>query len=118
MREKPNVDDHKLITCLRDRWGIEAASVEFMPIGYDAYAATYRVRANDHREYFLKLRLDAVNPPSVIIPRFLMEHGLTQVPAPIPATGGDLWVSLETFALILYPYIDGHNAMKTGLTDA
>jgi len=117
MREKPNLEGNQIIACLRDQYGVSAVSIEFLPIGYDSYAATYHVIAQDDRHYFLKVRLDGVYAPSVTIPHYLLEQGIEQVVAPIPTTTGDLWATLDSFSLILYPFIDGQEGMEIGLSD-
>lgn len=116
MREKPNLEDDYIIACLRDSYGIRVASIEFLPIGHDSYAATYEVNAQDNQRYFLKVRLDSVYPPSVIIPHFLLEQGIEQIIAPIPTTTGDLVAALDSLSLILYPFIDAQKGMEIGLS--
>jgi spectinomycin phosphotransferase len=117
MLEKPNLSDEKIIASLRDHYGITAA-IEFLPIGNDATAWVYRVVGEGGTAYFLKLKKGAVYEPSVTIPRFLKDNGIEQAVAPLPTRDGQLWAAVESFALILYPFIDGQSGMEVGLSDA
>jgi len=44
MLEKPNLQDEKIIACLRNGYGVPAARIDFLPIGNDSNAWVYRVR--------------------------------------------------------------------------
>lgn len=118
MLEKPNLADEKIMAALRDRYGIEAAAIEFLPLGNDATAWVYRAVGEGGTAYFLKLKKGAVYEPSVTIPRFLKDNGIEQAVAPLPTQHGKLWAAVESFALILYPFIDGRSGMDVGLSDA
>lgn len=117
MLEKPDVSDEVLINGLLQGYGIAATSIEFLPLGYDASAWVYRVEAADGGAYFLKLRLGAVDAASVLVPRFLVEQGISQVVAPLPTTAGGLWHEAAQFKLILFPLIAGESGMSCGLTE-
>jgi spectinomycin phosphotransferase len=117
MLEKPPIPDEKLIACLRDSYDVTIASIEFLPLGYDSHAGVYRVVANDGQLYFLKVKADAVYEPGVIVARFLKDHGLDQVIAPLPTRTNTFWSTIDTFTVLLYPYIDGKEGMSVGLSD-
>ena len=55
------------------------------------------------------------NAPSLLVPRYLHDHGVTQVIAPLPTTTGTLWAAVAGYALILYPFIAGTTAMAHGM---
>ncbi len=118
MLEKPRLQDEKIITCLHDSYGLSTTAIEFLPLGYDSYAGVYRVDADDGRSYFLKVRQDAVYKPGVGIPRYLKSQGIEQIVAPLPTTSGALWETVDDFALILYPFVEGKNGMDVGLSDS
>src|SRR5687768_18115175 len=82
MLEKPNLSDARIIASLRAAYGIPAAEIEFLPLGNDSSAWAYRVMVADS-SYFLKVRKGAINPPSVLIPRYLNSQGIQQVVAPL-----------------------------------
>ena len=118
MLEKPNIQDEKIVACLRDYYGLTVAQVAFLPLGADANAAVYRVVAEDKTPYFLKLHSGSFDETAVLLPRFLHDQGIRQIIAPIPTTAGRLWGSLERFTVILYPFIDGKNGWEVELTDS
>jgi spectinomycin phosphotransferase len=116
MLEKPDINDAKIIACLRDSYGLNIAQVEFLPLGADPNTAVYRVVA-DATHYFLKLRSGEFAEASVIVPALLHQGGMTQVIAPITTQTGQLWGQLDNFAVILYPFVEGQNGYEIALTD-
>jgi spectinomycin phosphotransferase len=70
------------------------------------------------KPYFLKVRKGQLNEPSLSIPRYLSDHGIEQVIAPLHNQSGHLWTELESFKLILYPFIEGETGGKKGMSDA
>ncbi|HEX9017674.1 MAG TPA: aminoglycoside phosphotransferase family protein, partial [Anaerolineaceae bacterium] len=118
MLEKPDLADEQILACLRDCFGIRAKSVAFLPIGNDATAWAYRVDAAKNEHYFLKIKKGTFYPASLTVPRYLHDHGLSQVVAPLPGQDKQLWQPLREFRLILYPFIEGRDGMSAGLTSA
>jgi spectinomycin phosphotransferase len=118
MIEKPNISDEKIISALRGHYSIPVIGVEFLPIGNDASAWAYRVETENQNTYFLKVRKDISNPAGFIVPRFLQDHGIAQVLAPLPTKGQELWIDVEDFFLILYPFVTGNEAMEVGMSDS
>ena len=118
MIEKPNIQDEKIIAALHEYYSIQAREIEFLPIGNDASAFTYRVEATNGDLYFLKLKRNLSNLAGLFVPRFLSDHEIEQVVAPLPTKTQRLIVEIEEFSLILYPFITANEAMKVGMTDA
>lgn len=117
MLEKPDLADEKIIASLQDSYGLPFAGLEFLPIGNDSSAWVYRVQTDEGTPYFLKVKKGAVYEPSLAIPRYLKDSGIEQVVAPLPTHTQQLWASVDQFALILYPFIDGGTGMETGMSD-
>jgi spectinomycin phosphotransferase len=117
MLEKPNLDDERIVECLRDSYALTVSELEFLPIGYDSYAGVYRVRAGG-QSYFLKVKRDSVNESTLRIPRFLNDQGIEQVVAPIETSNAQLCVHLAHFTLILYPFVQGESGKEVGLSDS
>src|SRR5919198_5997662 len=117
MIEKPDIEDHKIIVALNKNYSIQIAYIEFLPVGNDASAWAYRVSAENRNSYFLKLRKEITNPAGVLVPRFLQDHGLVQVLAPIPTKEYELLINVDDFFLILYPFVNGQEAMSVGMSD-
>lgn len=63
MRERPPLPDSALVAALADGWGVVAAAVEFLPVGDDSNAWSYRVAAADGRRRHLKVRRDRSTRP-------------------------------------------------------
>ena len=67
-------------------WDVAAASVEFLPVGDDARAWSFRVVTGDGGRRFLKVRRGPVDPAAVVVLRFLRDHGRTQLVTALAAT--------------------------------
>jgi spectinomycin phosphotransferase len=118
MREPPlDLSDDTLRSAVSDRYGRTGASVTFLPLGHDSSAWVYRVQAADCTPYFLKVRKSVANPSSLLVPRYLYDHGVMQVIAPLPTIGKALWTEAGGYALILYPFVDGVTGMDHGLSE-
>jgi spectinomycin phosphotransferase len=52
------------------------------------------------------------------VPRYLHDHGIARVVAPLPATAGTLWATVENYALILYPFVEGTTGLVHGMDPA
>lgn len=118
MIEKPNISDEKIIVSLNENYSIRVNDIKFLPIGNDPSAFAYRVEAKDGNPYFLKVKKKFSNLAALFVPRFLKDNGIKQVIAPLSTKTRELRVNADEFALILYPFITGKEAMKVGMTDA
>jgi spectinomycin phosphotransferase len=116
MLEPPPLSTENISSSLLDNFGIQARKLEFLPIGNDSNSWVYKVHT-EKESYFLKAKRLAVYEPSLTVPRYLKEQGLHQVVAPLQTRTRALYTTLDGFALILYPFIDGDNGMKLDLTD-
>ena len=116
MLEKPDLPDEKLISCLRDAYGVSVAHIAFLPLGNDVNTAVYRVVADGGVSYFLKLRSGAFDEATVAIPHFLHGQGIAQIIAPIATTAGHLWTRVDAFAVILFPFVAGQNGFAAPLS--
>ena len=118
MLEAPNLDTADIVAALRQHHDLDVASLEFLPIGNDVGSYVYRITTHGGVRYFLKARRAPMYEPSVVVPRYLQQHGIPQVVAPLPTQAGALWIPQQTFNLMLYPYIDARTGMDVGLTVA
>jgi spectinomycin phosphotransferase len=117
MRARPPVLDEHLTDLLRDAYGLPGARLEFLPIGADINAAKYRVVTPAQAQYFLKLKRGIFTEISVALPQFLHEQGIRQVIPPLKTRDGQLWMTLEDYTCILYPYVEGSNGFDLELSD-
>ncbi len=118
MIEKPDLEDEKIIVALEKNYSIQAGRIEFLPIGNDASAFSYRVETKNGNLYFLKVKTKLSNIGSLFVPRFLKDHGLEQVVAPLTTKTEKLFAEIDGFAFILYPFILGNEAMEVGMSDS
>jgi spectinomycin phosphotransferase len=117
MLEPPDLAEDVMLAAVRAGYDIPAAALSFLPIGLDSAAWVYRAQAADGATYFLKVRRDIANPSSLLVPRYLRDHGVTQVVAPIPTSMHTLWVDVDEYALILYPFIEGATGTDHGMSE-
>jgi len=110
--EPPDIQNLSISHCLNTVYGLSIAEINFLPIGADMDTAVYRAIADAGQGYFVKLRRGKWNKASVLVPNFLAEHGLKQVISPIRNINGDLWSNLATFAVTVYPFIDGSHGYE------
>ncbi len=115
MLEKPDLADNKIISSLTSHFAISVRALEFLPVGNDQRAWTYRVEA-DAAVYFLKLRKGGTRPASLIAPHYLMSQGMNQVVAPLETVSGALLASDWDYDFILYPYLEGRSAWRMSLS--
>lgn len=118
MIEKPNIPDEEIIIALKNNYSIQANHVEFLPIGNDASAFSYRVETENEDLYFLKIKTKLSNPAGLYVPRFLKDHGIEQVIAPLQTNAQELLQEMDGFSLILYPFIYGKEAIEDGMSDS
>ena len=117
MLDKPQIADQAIIDALRAAYGIAIAGLEFLPLGNDQHAYSYRVLA-DAGDYFLKLRRGKTRLAALVAPYQLNRMGIAAPVAPLPTLEGQLLVQCADFDLILYPYIEGRSAWGMTLTAA
>src|SRR5215216_2604651 len=118
MIEKPSIRDEKIISALNDHYSIPVIDVEFLPIGNDASAWAYRVDTEKQNTYFLKVRKEISNRAGFLVPRFLQGQGVEQALAPLPTKNQELWARVKDFFFILYPFVNGQQAMEIGMSDS
>lgn len=114
---KPDLKDEEIIACLRDAYGLDIATVSFLPLGADFNTAVYRVITTDGAHHFLKLRSGKFLQASVSVPKYLADLGIKQVISPLATNTEQLWASLASFKAILYPYIEGRNGVEAKLSE-
>ena len=117
MFEGSKLAAERIIAQLSASYELSVHSLEFLPVGNDARAWSYRVEAASGL-FFLKLRVGPVKRASLAVPHYLLNCGIDNVVAPIPAKSGRLFARLHDYALMLYPYIQGVSEWDMSLTAA
>lgn len=118
MLEKPALDEAVLSQTLAQAYGLLVVRIEFLPLGAAQYTAVYRVTGGDGACYFLKLRSEAFDETSVILPHFFIQQGIRHIIPPRTTRAGQLWANLENYRAIVYPYIQGQDGYAVPLNDA
>ena len=117
MREPLKLEEQAIVAALQTQYGLSVSSLSFLPLGSDSASAAYRVDADDAATYFLKVRTaEGFSVASLAVPHYLYGQGVTNIVAPLPAIAQTLWVSVDGFALSLYPFIHGGIGAHVGLT--
>ena len=118
MLEPPHLPEESIITCIQQDYGLDVRHLAFLPLGADANAAVYRLQAADGCTYFAKLKRVKFAEIAVALPRFLRDQGIAQIIAPVRAHSGQLWVGLQDYRLVLYPFVAGRNGFEVVLSPA
>ena len=117
MLEAPDVQGAHIIECLETEYGLSTTEIAFLPLGADVNTAVYRVVAEDGVQYFLKLRRGDFHSGVVTIPYWLAKEGMEPLIAPIATRAtGALWTHLDTFTVILYPFVTGKSGWEMELS--
>jgi spectinomycin phosphotransferase len=112
-----NIQDEKFQTCLREEYGINAATLDKIHGGLDTNAAVYRVVDERGEPYLLKVRFAGpFYEPSCFVPHYLQEQGISSVVSPLPTKKETLWAELGDWKATVYPFIKGDTSW-TGMTD-
>jgi spectinomycin phosphotransferase len=117
MLEKPDLEEEKIISCLRYEYGLYITQIDFLPLGADPNTIAYRAVSHDENPYFVKLRKSNFEETAVTLPKFLGDQGILNIITPFTTNKGRLWADLETFKLILYPFVDGRNGYEVDMSD-
>jgi len=113
--EDPGLDELELTATLHLAYGTAASAFTFVP-GYDMRAASYGVTAPDGR-FFLKVRFGSVEEAPLLVPRALLDAGISNVLAPIRTRSSELWHPMgDGRTMVLYPFVAGRNAMVASMS--
>lgn len=118
MLDKSDIQDAVLVDCLQRNYALFIQKITFLPLGADRNTAVYRAYAKVDMAYFIKLRRDDFNEMSLVVPKLLSEQGVLHIIAPLAATNGALWVSVNDFHLSVYPFVAGQDAHEARMSDA
>lgn len=118
MLEKPDLADDTLVNRLREEYDLPISTVGFLPLGADSNTAVYRAGADGGSVYFVKLRSGNWLEASVLVPTLLRDRGVDAVIAPISTAKGELWTSLDAFAVILSPFVTGEDGFTRFLSES
>jgi spectinomycin phosphotransferase len=117
MLDPPDLANEHIITTVRRDYGIRLAALDFLPLGQDVRAWAFRAVAANAATYFLKLRRGAMNQATLRVPRYLADHGVPHIVAPLPTRTHRLCSEVEDYTLTLYPFITGSTGGAHGLQE-
>ena len=117
MLEKHALPDQIIIQCLNTNYGIDVATLTFLPIGADTHASIYKAQTFDQRSYFIKLKLGHHHDIAVKIAELLQRAGTPQIIPPIKTIHGKSTQPIDDFTLIVYPFVEGQDGFSRSLTD-
>jgi spectinomycin phosphotransferase len=116
MRTQPRILEEHLRTCLREQYDLYPATLDFLPRGLDYNAGVYRVVGKQGTAFLLKVTSRPLYEPAFLVPFYLNNQGITSVVAPMPTKSAALWVRLEDWTVVVYPFLDGDTSWN-GMTD-
>ncbi len=114
---KPFFSNQRIIDCLSTYYGIELATLTFLPVGADMNASVYKAEAYNKTSYFVKLKRGYYHDIGVDIVELLHNAGIHQVILPIKTDHSHASQLIDDFTLIVYPFIEGQNGFNRTLTD-
>jgi spectinomycin phosphotransferase len=115
MLDRPPISDDAIRAAIEAAYAIEVRSIEFLALGHDIGAWTFRADSPDG-VLFVKDRR-SIDPARLRLVRYLADHDLPEAVSPIPTGAGDLSVAMDGLFLIAYPFLQGDVAAEVGLTD-
>jgi len=117
MLSKPDIQDETLITAVQAEYGLRVTELAFLPLGADVNTAVYRVSSAAGAAFFLKLRKGSFDRLAVDVPVFLAAQGIQAILAPLATRSAGYWASLETYRMLLYPFVEGRDGYERALSD-
>jgi len=117
MLEKHVLPEPIITKCLKTNYGIEAATLTYLPIGADINASLYKVQTFDQIPYFIKIKQGHSHDIGVKIVELLHRSGVQQIIPPIKTIHGKATQPIDDFTLIVYPFVDGQDGFNRNLTE-
>lgn len=116
MLRKPDPSTPAISDVLLQHYGLDVTALEQLNLGLDPTASAFKVHTGSGRPHFLKVYLEETNMVRLTVPHVLQQHGVPHLIAPLKTASGSLFCPLEDFRAVLYPFIEGENAVRSGLT--
>jgi spectinomycin phosphotransferase len=118
MLERSQVPEAAVVAAIRGEYGIDVAHLDFLALGADQDAASYRAVDTAGGARFLKVRRGGFAEIALALPGHLAEIGIREVIAPLHTRGGRLRASVGAFEIALQPFVSGRNGNEIALSDA
>ena len=114
MLEKQSLSEEKVIGRLFSNYGIQVATLIYLPWGADTNASVYKAEAVDKACYFVKVKQGHHDNTSACLARQLFVAGIEQIIPPIPTMDSKYILAVDDFSLTLYPFVEGKNGFRRG----
>ena len=115
--ENLSLSEQRIIDCLKINYGIEVATLTFLPLGADIHASVYKAQTHNKSSYFVKLKHGHHDDISAIIIELLRNAGIEQIIPIVKTIRGQTAQWIDGFILTVYPFIDGHDGFSRDLTN-
>lgn len=115
MKKKPSLQ--LLTECLKNDYGIQAASLVPLNLGADRDAWSYQAQTPDRSAYFVKLKRGHDHDMSAVLLSLLDEAGIQEIIPPVKTCHNRATQRIDHFTLIVYPFVEGSDGFSTTLTD-
>lgn len=106
----------RISAVLKNSYGIDPYSIEFLPLGADMNASVYKVYGRDQKSYFVKVKRNYRQDISIKVAWLLHESGLENIILPIKTIDGEGAAQVGGDMLVVYPFIQGEDGFKRDLT--
>ncbi len=108
---------HLIIKWLHTYYLIEVTALTLLPLGADPNASIYKVKANDQKTYFVKLKRGHLHNTNIEVLDLLQTAGIQQLIPQVKTVAGAQIQQVNDFTLIVYPFIEGQDGFSRPLTD-
>lgn len=114
--EQQSFTEQRIIDFLTTGYGLEVATLTYIPLGADIDAKVYKAQAEDQSSYFVKLKKGTNHDIGVVLQSLLHDVGIAQIISPIKTIHGKSTLHIDNFTLIVYPFIEGQDGFSKNLT--
>lgn len=117
--EAPDISEEELLGLLASEYGLDIASITFVPKGEEAYSYVAKVR--DSGRVFVRVqesaRADLLETAFEVAYALSTQCELREVLAPVRSHAGEFTSRFEGYSIAVFPYVDGNSAYEVGLSD-
>ncbi|WP_148340558.1 aminoglycoside phosphotransferase family protein [Aquicella siphonis] len=113
---KKTIQEQQIIELLKIHYGIDIQEAQFIPGGADMNAFAYKANATS-RSYFVKLKHGHYDEINLSIIHLLHDSGIKEIIFPIHTLERKLFLQLNNFKIIVYPFIHAPNGFIKNLTE-
>jgi spectinomycin phosphotransferase len=117
MIEKSPLSEQRIIDCLKINYGIEVATLTFLPLGADMHASVYKAQTHNQSSYFVKLKRGHYHDISATIIALLGNAEIQQIIPIVKTIHGQATQCIDDFTLTVSPFVDGRDGFSRDLTD-